>query len=126
VVAEIEHQRAILASNAGYASRLKAPRYLAHLLGDIHQHLHAGYQDDRGENRFQLREFMRVRNLHTLWDSGQLHHRALDNAAVIAVLQNLLQAPRAQAWRVAQMAQESCRIVAQAGLYPSNCADEGY
>jgi hypothetical protein len=28
--------------------------------------------------------------------------------------------------RVAQMAQESCRIVAQVGFYPSNGVDEAY
>lgn len=126
VVAAIEHQRAIWASYAGDATRLKALKYLVHLVGDIHQPLHAGYQDDRGGNRFQLRDFMRASNLHTLWDSGLLHHRALDNAALVAVLQNLPQAPGAQDLRVAQMAQESCRIVAQVGFYPPNSVDEAY
>lgn len=48
VVGAIERQAALLASSAPAGERLKALKYLVHLVGDIHQPLHVGYADDRG------------------------------------------------------------------------------
>lgn len=70
VVAAIERQAAILASDATDGKRLTALKYLVHLVGDIYQPLHAGYGDDRGGNKYQLQAFGRGSNLHSLWDSG--------------------------------------------------------
>lgn len=126
VVAAIERQRALWASNASDATRLKALKYLVHLVGDVHQPLHAGYQDDRGGNRFQLRAFMRASNLHALWDSGLLRHQALDNAALVAVLQALPFSNKRLDLDVVQMAQESCRLVALAGFYPTEGVSDAY
>ena len=42
IVAAIDKQTAILASDAPDAKRLTALKYLVHLVGDIHQPLHAG------------------------------------------------------------------------------------
>jgi len=44
---------------------------LSHVaLRHVHQPLHAGYADDRGGNKFQVRVFGRGTNLHALWDTG--------------------------------------------------------
>jgi hypothetical protein len=42
-----------LASSRGQ-DQLKALKYVVHLVGDVHQPLHAGYADDGGGNTYQL------------------------------------------------------------------------
>jgi hypothetical protein len=44
------------------------PRFIAHLIGDIHQPLHAGFAEDRGGNSVEVRFNGRKENLHSLWD----------------------------------------------------------
>jgi hypothetical protein len=126
VVAAIERERAIWASNANDKTRLKALKYLVHLVADIHQPLHAGYRDDRGGNQFQLRAFMRGSNLHAVWDSGLLRQLDLDNAALVALLHKV-PLPGADAHAsMTGVAEESCRLVAQAGFYPPERVDRAY
>lgn len=126
VVAAIARQQAVLASHASDGERLKALKYLVHLVGDVHQPLHAGYADDRGGNRFQLRAFTRGSNLHALWDGGLLRPMDLDNTALVAVLQSLDSGADGQDLNVVHMAQESCRIVALADFYPQNEVSDAY
>jgi S1/P1 Nuclease len=47
-----------------------ALRFVAHLVGDIHQPLHAGFADDRGGNSVDVRFNGRKENLHSLWDTA--------------------------------------------------------
>ncbi len=126
VVAAITHQRAILASQADDAQRLKALKYLVHLVGDVHQPLHAGYQDDRGGNRFQLQAWMHARNLHAVWDSGLLRSMDLDNDAIASRLEAMPVVSQALDLEPAHMAEESCRIVAQTGFYPGADLNAAY
>jgi hypothetical protein len=44
--------------------------FVAHLVGDIHQPLHAGFAEDRGGNSVDVRFDGRKTNLHSLWDIG--------------------------------------------------------
>jgi hypothetical protein len=148
VVAAIDRQRDILASTATDESRLRALKYLVHLVADIHQPLHAGYGEDRGGNSYQLQAFMRGTNLHAFWDVGLI--RALDQD--IEVMTARLQATgdkatgsgndlgdpakaRSQAAQklsgtlpsvAVQAAEESCRIVGQPGFYPERLVDMAY
>ena len=126
VVAAIERQQSVYASRASDGERLKALKYLVHLVGDVHQPLHAGYADDRGGNQFQLRAFMRGSNLHALWDSGLLRQMDIDNTALMAVLQRLPTAADGRDLSVGHMAQESCRLVAQADFYPQDGVSDAY
>ena len=129
VVGAIERQRAMLASKATDAERLQALKYLVHFVADVHQPLHAGYQDDRGGNTVQLRFLMRGSNLHALWDRGLIEQLALDDAALIAAAQAQLTAPAASGRGLANaidMAEESCRIVAQPGFYPQGDPSPAY
>ena len=68
VVSAIQRQMELLRSDAPDERRLIALKYLVHLVGDVHQPLHAGYADDRGGNTYQLQALMRGTNLHALWD----------------------------------------------------------
>ena len=103
--------------------RLQALKFVVHLVGDIHQPMHAGYAHDKGGNDFQLQFGNRGTNLHSLWDSGMLNTRKLDDNGYLPVLQGL-RAPKLarqsnpqrdpQTW-----AEASCRISMQAGVYPA-------
>jgi hypothetical protein len=47
-----------------------ALRELFHLVGDLHQPLHAGYGEDRGGNEIDVYYNGESTNLHALWDGG--------------------------------------------------------
>jgi nuclease S1 len=126
VVAAIERERAVWASNANDKARLKALKYLIHFVGDIHQPLHAGYRDDRGGNQFQLRAFMRGSNLHAVWDSGLLHQLDLENQALVALLEKMPMGSAKVQASMAEAAEESCRLVATPSFYPPDQVDQAY
>jgi hypothetical protein len=48
--------------------RLIALRYVAHLVGDMHQPLHAGRQEDRGGTEITVSYRAQITNLHLFWD----------------------------------------------------------
>jgi hypothetical protein len=49
-------------------SRWRAFAWLCHLVGDLHQPLHAGYRDDRGGNDVNIIYKGEQENLHQFWD----------------------------------------------------------
>jgi nuclease S1 len=51
VVAAIQRQLGVLRGPSSDPDRLKALKYLVHLVADVHQPLHAGFADDRGGNQ---------------------------------------------------------------------------
>jgi hypothetical protein len=54
---------------ASLAEKQLALRFVIHLVGDLHQPLHAGKCCDRGGNDVKVKWFGRDSNLHTVWDS---------------------------------------------------------
>ena len=136
VVAAIDRQRDILASTATDEVRLRALKYLVHLVADVHQPLHAGYGEDRGGNSYQLQAFMRGTNLHAFWDSGLIRALDQDTEVMTARLassivstarrQELERAGGSVTFNAAQAAEESCRIVGQPGFYPGRLVDQAY
>lgn len=82
-----------------------ALRFLIHLVGDLHQPLHAGHEEDRGGNGIPLRWFGRDSNLHRVWDSQLLSRVHRSDRAWIARLEELADAmPAAQRERLARAA----------------------
>lgn len=87
VVGQIERFRRVLANADGdMRKRQKALKYLIHFVGDLHQPLHAGENDDHGGNDVQV-EFIgetinpyshKPWNLRAVWDSGILEERDPD------------------------------------------------
>jgi hypothetical protein len=123
VVEAIEKQAQILGSNAPEERRLMALKYLVHFVADVHQPLHAGYQDDRGGNTYQLQVFLRGSNLHAVWDSGLIKSLGMETDA----LTSQLAAPSQTAkWTPSQAAEESCRIVSTPGFYPGRLVNGDY
>jgi hypothetical protein len=62
---------------AAMEDRRLALRFIVHIIGDLHQPLHAGGGDDRGGNEFKVTWFGRSTNLHSVWDSAMIEQREL-------------------------------------------------
>ncbi|SEJ96158.1 S1/P1 Nuclease [Sphingobium sp. AP50] len=62
---------------ASLDERRLALRFIVHIIGDLHQPLHAGGGDDRGGNDFKVSWFGRPTNLHSVWDSAMIEQRSL-------------------------------------------------
>jgi hypothetical protein len=48
-------------------------KMLIHLMGDLHQPMHIGREEDKGGNTIQLQWFGRGSNLHKLWDADMIN-----------------------------------------------------
>jgi hypothetical protein len=73
VVEAILEQKAILEDeNAPIGARRDALKFVSHFVGDLHQPLHVGYEDDRGGNHIRLLVDGENLSLHSYWDSGFL------------------------------------------------------
>jgi hypothetical protein len=139
VVAAIERQRAILADRSQpLEARRDALKFIAHLVGDAHQPMHAGNRTDSGGNRFQVslrtpiqpEEYARKEyvdgvmgtNLHSVWDYYILGSRRLDLHAYSDQLDRLPwpQYPVPSQYDVMPLAWagESCRLIDARSLYP--------
>jgi hypothetical protein len=116
VVEAILAQAEKLGSAAPAPVRLRALKYLVHLVGDVHQPLHAGFADDRGGNLYQLQAFGRGTNLHALWDSGLIEEWPRGPGALRGQAISAASSARGDL-DPAGWAEESCRLVSQ-GFYP--------
>lgn len=56
--------------NAPKEQKAQALKFMVHMIGDLHQPLHAGKRDDLGGNRVTVHWFRNAEstNLHTVWD----------------------------------------------------------
>ncbi|WP_140719435.1 S1/P1 nuclease [Pseudomonas sp. Hp2] len=132
VVEALRTQTALLADRSQpLAVRRQALKFVVHLVGDIHQPMHAGYAHDKGGNDFQLQFDGKGTNLHALWDSGMLYDRHVDDDAYLA---RLLALPRPAPGNgpalpppAADWARASCRIAVTPGVYPArHVLPDGY
>ena len=133
VVAAIEAQAAILGNRErGDAERLQALKFMVHLVGDVHQPLHAGYARDRGGNTVQVNLRGKGSNLHALWDSALLNSARLGEDAYTKRLRPDPVRPAADAGADAHAgpaawAEQSCAIALAPGVYPAGARiDDGY
>ena len=104
-------------------ARLQALKFVVHFIGDIHQPLHANYQQDAGGNKYQVQFQGQGMNLHRVWDSGLLGTRNMDWKAYAAMLDAEGFAPLPPPIApfdnaAAEWAEESCQITRT--IYPSN------
>ena len=100
--------------------RRQALKFVVHLVGDVHQPLHAGRADDRGGNDYQINWRGKGSNLHSLWDSGLINAQGLDEEQWLARLHALpapavspVPAGAARLW-----AEQSCKLANAPGFYP--------
>jgi S1/P1 Nuclease len=76
IISAIEAQTAILSDKSKpQAERAEALKFIVHLVGDVHQPLHAGDRDDRGGNSclaWLPDAKGKASNLHAIWDGAML------------------------------------------------------
>ena len=127
VIEAIKMQRAIFHSTAPDPDRLLALKFLVHLVGDIHQPLHAGFGDDRGGNTYQLQYQSEGTNLHALWDTPmveQFRRNPVELAGFILADYRLRKPfPSSD---VVSWAEQSCAIVSTPGFYPGRQVAHDY
>lgn len=124
VTEAIRAQTAILANpRAPREQRVQALKFVVHLVGDVHQPMHAGFARDKGGNDVQTNYQGKGGNLHKVWDSGLLASAGVDDARLLAQVRALPKpAPDRSAAlppASADWAAQSCRIVLQPGVYPA-------
>ena len=91
-----------------------ALRFVAHLVGDIHQPLHAGFAEDRGGNGVDVRFNGRKENLHSLWDTALVELEQGTPPEIAARIQAMVSSDEFQQWQQgtpAEWALESLAIV---------------
>ncbi|GAM07593.1 S1/P1 nuclease [Novosphingobium sp. MBES04] len=64
----------------------QALRFIVHIIGDLHQPLHAGNGADRGGNSVTVTWFGKPSNLHSVWDSALIEQRSLSYSEYAAWL----------------------------------------
>lgn len=126
IVGALAHYVAVLGDRTQSDDvRREALKFVVHFVGDVHQPLHAGYRGDKGGNAYQVQFDGKGTNLHKVWDSGlllthakdwQSYARELDARGPVSLPPAV--APLDNPY--AQWAEESCRITARPGFYPSH------
>ena len=115
VVTAIQEDVAVLASpDATDAEKLAALKFLGHWVGDIHQPLHAGFQDDRGGNHIRT-QGSSCDSLHALWDRCLVEERlGMEPIAIVGEIRASITDEQRAAWLAsdpADWANESFAIV---------------
>jgi hypothetical protein len=108
-------------SEQGRERRWQAFAWLCHLVGDLHQPLHAGFRDDRGGNRYEVRYRGRPYNLHEFWDHVLVEERLAASPAPLDTPAAEPQACAPAAWEPADVVawtEESHALVVSSS-YPS-------
>ena len=128
IVAAINHQFGRLADRRlPDGERTEALKFLVHLVADVHQPLHATPKSLRGGLNVQVQARGKGGNLHALWDATLLERArdasSLDERGYLRHLQAQSPLPadptRASDRRVAEWAQESCRVIDADALRPA-------
>lgn len=81
-----------------------ALRFIVHIIGDLHQPLHAGSRSDRGGNDVKVSWFGKASNLHSVWDSGLIDQRALSYSEYTSWLTRSITPEQLIAWSGAKPA----------------------
>jgi hypothetical protein len=84
----LSHFRDVLRDpKASLADKQLALRFVVHLVGDLHQPLHAGKCCDKGANDVKVTWFGKPTNLHAVWDSAIVDDEQLSYTELAAKLE---------------------------------------
>ena len=109
--------------------RWQALAWLCHLVGDLHQPLHAGYQDDRGANNVPIRYRGEAHDLHEFWDTTLPRSRLGSQGQWNPPLDSSEWPNPPNAWYVSDVAawtSQSHALVASSAYPASNVIDESF
>lgn len=82
-------------------------RLLVHIVGDIHQPLHTGHEEDQGGNKVYVQWFGQKTNLHSVWDSKLIDEQTLSYTEYTNAINHSTAAQR-QAWQKEPLQQWIC------------------
>jgi len=114
---------------AGKEQRWQAFAWLCHLVGDLHQPLHAGFGDDRGGNDFVVIFNDEETNLHTFWDHDLLSLQADSAQSLFQLLRESPVIPVTANWSPALVNSwtNASHALAEQKVYPvSRHIDDAY
>jgi S1/P1 Nuclease len=109
-------EKVLTDGTADREARVRAVKWLSHLIGDLHQPLHVGRGDDHGGNDVLVLWFGEPTNLHAVWDSKIIEHSQLSFSELTDLVDHPTpeqvrqwQASRAADWaRESQELRDSC------------------
>lgn len=86
------------------AQLVECMKFLVHMVGDLHQPLHAGYAEDRGGNKIHVDLMGEDASLHHVWDTEILrqmgsYDEGLDVAEIAKSLNASISAEQEKQWR---------------------------
>ncbi len=99
------YQRVLVEKDAPLNVRRIALRYVVHLVGDIHQPLHAAHGKDRGGNTISTKYKGKQMSLHALWDSTLLEAEEGTSAEIATRLQQSISPQHRHQWQAGTPAQ---------------------
>ncbi|HMC91158.1 MAG TPA: S1/P1 nuclease [Allosphingosinicella sp.] len=98
-ISALRHFSAVLRDpSASLKDRQMALRFVVHLVGDLHQPLHAGNGTDKGGNDVKVTFDGRPTNLHSVWDSGLVDEEQLSFSEYAARLERRTTPQDVVAW----------------------------
>jgi hypothetical protein len=85
---------------ASRAAKALALRFIIHIVGDLHQPLHAGNGTDKGGNDIKVTFNREPTNLHAVWDSGLIDQEQLSYSEMAKWLFARITRDQRRDWRV--------------------------
>ncbi|MFC3053505.1 S1/P1 nuclease [Kordiimonas pumila] len=86
-------------TTAAQEERYKALAFVLHIVGDLHQPLHAGRAEDWGGNKIQVVWFEEMTNLHMVWDEHLIDHKKLSYSEWTAFLDKKITPEEIAVWQ---------------------------
>lgn len=121
-VSALNMYKKVLIDKASSASEKElAVKMIVHIIGDLHQPLHAGNGTDRGGNDVKVEFFWEESNLHRVWDSGMIDQKKLSFTEWTTFLAPKITEQQASAWTTSDpliYIAESIKI--RDTIYPTN------
>ncbi len=114
--------------SASQEDQVIAIRWLVHLVGDIHQPLHAGRGADLGGNKIETQWFGKKTNIHAVWDAGLIESTQLSYSELAEFI-DTIPASKVRQWQhstVLDWAQESIGYRDQAYELPEQNINGSY
>jgi hypothetical protein len=95
----VDKNKAKLLNNSIKATALA---FLVHFIGDVHQPMHVGKNNDFGGNKISVLFFSKKTNLHSVWDSGIIEQEGLSFTDFSEFIERHT-APKKNKWQKAKM-----------------------
>lgn len=90
IITAIEECRAIIKNEANSREdRVFHLKMLIHLIGDLHQPMHASRAEDKGGNDIQVQWFGQGTNLHSIWDKNLIESYGMTFTELAGELDNV-------------------------------------